>query len=267
MERNEGQGRGKQNSQSHGSRKWQNPQNSRNGNPSKRSYHNQKCEGQKGNCAHTASGGEKEDAGGSAHGTVVNSLHSTTNQDKMAVLKNFKAVPKQKPNSTVRSLIDDGAQRTWIKKATAKSLKLPVVRRELLAVATAFSSQPYTPKLYDIVTVSLRTKDNRFLEMEAVVSPDDKLVSDMPAIRFDPTKEYPHLKGIKFADDYPRDSTEVELLIGNDYANHIQTGRRMIGGIDEPCALETIFGWILSGNIPQESAHVVSTNFTQVTKL
>ena len=54
------------------------------------------------------------------------------------------------------------------------------------------------------------------MEMEAVVSPDDKLVSDMPAIRFDPTTEYPHLKGIKFADDYPHDSSEVELLIGND---------------------------------------------------
>ena len=130
----------------------------------------------------------------------------------MAVLKNFKAVPKEKPNSTVRSLIDDGSQRTWIKMHTAKSLKLPVVRRELLAIATAFSSQPNTPRLYDIVKVSLRTKDSRFMEMEAVVSPDDKLVSDMPAIRFDPTKEYPHLKGIKFADDYPRDTTEVELL-------------------------------------------------------
>ena len=167
----------------------------------------------------------------------------------MVVLKNFKAVPKEKPNSTVRSLIDDGSQRTWIKKQTAKSLKLPVVRRELLAVATAFSSQPYSPRLYDIVRVSLRTKENGFLEMEAVVSPDDNFVSNMPAIRFDPTKEYPHLRGIKFADDYPRNATEVDLLIGNDYANHIQTGRKVIGGIDEPCGLETLFGWVLSGKV------------------
>ena len=111
----------------------------------------------------------------------------------MAVLKNFKAVPKEKPNSTVRSLIDDGSQRTWIKRHTANSLRLPVVRRESLTVATAFSIQPHTTRRYDIVKVSLRTKDNTFMEMEAVVSPDDKLVSDMPAIRFDPTKEYPHL--------------------------------------------------------------------------
>ena len=107
---NEGQGRGKHNSQTHGSRKWQNPQNSRNGNPSKRPYQGQKVEGQKGNPAQAANGGQREDtnAGGSAQGTVVNSLHSTTNHEKMAVLKNFKAVPKEKPNSTVRSLIDDG---------------------------------------------------------------------------------------------------------------------------------------------------------------
>ena len=195
---NEGQGSGRHNSQTHGSRKWQNPQSSRNGNPSKRPYQGQKVEGLKGNPAQAAIGGQREDtnAGGSAQDTVVNSLHSTTNHEKMAVLKNFKAVPKEKPNSTVRSLIDDGSQRTWIKMHTAKSLKLPVVRRELLAVATAFLSQPNTPRLYKIVKVSLRTKDNRFMEMEAVVSPDDKLVSDMPAIHFDPTKEYPHLDQI-----------------------------------------------------------------------
>ena len=77
--------------------------------------------------------------------------------------------------------------------------------------------------------------------MEAVVSPSEKLTVDMDAIRLDPCTEYPHLADIQFADDYPRDATEVELLIGNEYADHIQTGNKRVGNPGEPCAIQTLF--------------------------
>ena len=73
-------------------------------------------------------------------------------------MKNFKAVPRERPNLTIRSVIDDGSQTTWILQKTAKMLKLPVIKRVLLAVATAFSGEHRAPELYDVVKISLAPK-------------------------------------------------------------------------------------------------------------
>ena len=165
-----------------------------------------------------------------AEQTSSNALHNIPQKKEgQTVLKTFKAIPRQKPNSIVRSAIDDGSQKTWILAKTAKALKLPVIRRDLLAVATAFSDGPQEAKLFDFVKVSLQTKDGRYFDMEAVVCQTEKITVDMSAIRLDPHTEYPHFVGIDFADDYPRNAAEIELLIGNDYADHIETGNRRVG--------------------------------------
>ena len=193
--------------------------------------------------------------------------HAPVKKEKLTVLKNFQAVPRGRPDVVVRSAIDDGSQKTWILAKTARKLKLPVLRRTLLAVATAFSDEYNAPRLYDVVKISLRTKDGRFCEMEAIVSQSDKLTVDMEAINFDPVETYPHLADICFADVYPRDASEVELLIGNDFADNIETGRRRIGKFGEPSAIETLFGWCLSGRIDQEVPLLTSTNLSPVVEL
>ena len=205
----------------------------------------------------------------SSEQTSANALHhASVKQERLTVLKNFIAKPKGNSNITVRSAIDDGSQKTWILQKTAKALKLPVVRRSLLAVATAFTDEYRAPKLYDIVKISLQTKQrDRCFEMEAVVSQSEKLTVDMDPIHFDPTQKYPHLEDIEFADQYPRDATEIELLIGNDYADNVQTGQRRMGKSGEPVAVQTIFGWVLSGRIHQEATQMASTNLTPVVEL
>ena len=164
-------------------------------------------------------------------------------------------------------MIDDGSQSTWILAKTAKALKLQVVRRTLLAVSTAFSDDHHAPRLYDVVRINLQTKEGDFYEMEAIVSPSEKLTAKMDAIPLDPSKEYPHLVDIQFADDYPRDAAEIELLISNDHADLIKTGNRRVGKPGEPFGLETLFGWVLSGSIKPSAQCLTSVNFTQVVEL
>ena len=143
-------------------------------------------------------------------------------------------------------------------------MNLPVVRRSLLAVATAFCEEYSTPILYDVVKVNLQTWGGGFFEFEAVVSKSNKLTVDMDPINFNPCTNYAHLKDIQFADDYPRQAAEVELLIGNDYADLIQTGAKRGGRKGEPFAIHTIFGWVLSGKIDQEVTRMAVNNLSVI---
>ena len=58
---------------------------------------------------------------------------------------------------------------------------------------------------------------------------------------------YPHLDGLEFADD-PGDTQQlhVDILIVSDYYWNLVTGR-LERGADGPVAIQTKFGWIISG--------------------
>ncbi|MEE3021721.1 MAG: hypothetical protein VX367_03665 [SAR324 cluster bacterium] len=178
-----------------------------------------------------------------AENTSSNALHhKSQKKERLTVLKNFKAIPRENTRTTLRAMIDDRSQSTWILARTAKALKLPVIRRALLVVSTAFSDDHHAPRLFDVVKIHLQTKKGNFYEMEAFDSPSENLTAKMDAIPLDPSKEYPHLVDIQFADDYPRDVAEIELLICNDHADLIKTGNRRVGKPAEPFGLETLFG-------------------------
>ena len=61
-------------------------------------------------------------------------------------------------------------------------------------------------------------------------------------------KDYPHLAKLWLSDVYrDEEQLEIDLLIGADYLWHFQTGNILRGGIDEPVAIETELGWVVSG--------------------
>ena len=60
--------------------------------------------------------------------------------------------------------------------------------------------------------------------------------------------EYPHLQGLWFSDVCKdKEVLEVDVLIGADYLWCFQKGRTIRGESDEPVAVETCLGWVLSG--------------------
>ena len=62
--------------------------------------------------------------------------------------------------------------------------------------------------------------------------------------------DYSHLKGIQFS-DFSRydDLLEIDILIGANYMWSFQDGDVKRGGQDEPVAIHTALGWVLSGPI------------------
>ena len=60
--------------------------------------------------------------------------------------------------------------------------------------------------------------------------------------------DYPHLKGLWFSDASKRGiEMVIDILIGADYLWNFQKGCTMRGKCDEPVAVETELGWVLSG--------------------
>ena len=64
--------------------------------------------------------------------------------------------------------------------------------------------------------------------------------------------EQPLLQGLKLADNFSDDVLHVELIIGNDYYGSLITGQ--IVQEDSIMAMESKFGWLLSGPVNQNSA-------------
>ncbi|KRY06789.1 hypothetical protein T01_5492, partial [Trichinella spiralis] len=57
---------------------------------------------------------------------------------------------------------------------------------------------------------------------------------------------------LKLADIFPRERTEIDVLIGIDFYNRLLFKERIVGGNALPEAVNSPFGWILSGNIPAD---------------
>ena len=58
---------------------------------------------------------------------------------------------------------------------------------------------------------------------------------------------YNHLKGLNLADKFPRDASTIDVLIGADQWSQIMLNGIRKGPMYTPFAMNSIFGWLLSG--------------------
>ena len=99
------------------------------------------------------------------------------------------------------------------------------------------------------------------IEVEALTI--NKVCNKLRLINIDISK-YPHLKDIKFADSYPRGSTEIDILVGMDFYCSIVYGKCQKGlEPDMPVAVSTNLGWILcipiQNNVDHQATVMLST--------
>ncbi|XP_028407170.1 uncharacterized protein LOC114529555 [Dendronephthya gigantea] len=60
-------------------------------------------------------------------------------------------------------------------------------------------------------------------------------------------KRYPHLKGLALADTDPRSGATIDILLGADQWSQIMKGGIKRGDSQSPMAMNSVFGWLLSG--------------------
>ena len=149
-------------------------------------------------------------------------------------------------DARVRVLFDSGSQRSFVTQKVVERTGVPVKRREWVELRT-FGKERCAGKLRDVLEVNVapvKGGESTRIEVYSVDSISQITNEHVEAKK----KDYPHLEGLWFSDVCKaKEVLEVEMLIGADYLWLFQEGRTVRGQSDEPVAVETKLGWVLSG--------------------
>ncbi|KFD52842.1 hypothetical protein M513_06333 [Trichuris suis] len=160
----------------------------------------------------------------------------------------------------ITCLFDAGAQRSFIRTALADDLGLRGTT-ERVAIHT-FGSHEGRMEKTRRVQFSLQPLDRRGTRqwMEALCLPHlcQPLEANPPI-----SSSWSHLQDLTLADQFPRGKAIVDVLIGLDYYHAFMSGFTKNGSPKEPVAVQSSFGWILSG--PAGSQEKGVQNVFQVT--
>ena len=162
----------------------------------------------------------------------------------------------------MRVQLDTGSHKSFITAKAVGKLGLRLVGRECLGIRV-FGSKETTVFMRDVVEISLGASHgkNGFL-IEAFVLNN---ISDIPNVHVEIVKKkLSHLANLRFSDVWRfGDILEADCLIGSDSLWQFQEGEKIRRGPDEPVAVKTTLGWVLSGPLKGEKFDSIncSVNF------
>lgn len=143
----------------------------------------------------------------------------------------------------IRALLDTGSQSTLMTDECRQKLKLPLTPSNIKVEGV--SNLP-TDNVQGTITCKIASRLNqKYFNVSAIVLTN--IVSHVPHNRI-PVSVFPNLKQFNLADPHFNEPGPVDILIGADLYFSIITGRhyRLDHG---PFAIETVFGWVISGPI------------------
>ena len=144
-----------------------------------------------------------------------------------------------------RILFDTGSQRTFITQEMKHRLKLGTMGSELLDVTT-FGTLQGRRKTYDLVALTLSTEVEN-IKITALVTP---VICPPLSAKVKSLQIPPELQGLKLADpSHASENLKVDIIIGNDYYGQLITGKVIKTQNEALIAMESKFGWLLSGPI------------------
>ena len=144
-----------------------------------------------------------------------------------------------------RVFLDNGSEVTLMRRAFADMVGLMGRHVTLqMSVAGGGVTQPTQEKE---VSFQLQSMDGKYITPKLVATTTKTITKELRAINV-ATEDYKHLKHIKFTEDYPRQEVEVDILIGVQYYTSLLTGEIIKGKQDEPMAIATKLGYILTGS-------------------
>ncbi|KRY07195.1 hypothetical protein T12_10619, partial [Trichinella patagoniensis] len=144
-------------------------------------------------------------------------------------------------------LLDSGCQRSLIRKDLAESLRLRGTTERLMLLRLGETHSKYEKlRCVNFCLKGIYGGEDSY-PIEALCVPRITTVDANPS-----AANWEHLHGLKLADIFPRERTEIDVLIGIDFYNRLLFKERIVGGDALPEAVNSPFGWILSGNIPAD---------------
>ena len=181
----------------------------------------------------------------------VTSCTSSLGPTSSAALQTAQAIVNGSNENTVRVLFDSGSQKTFVTRDVVEKAKLGIVRKETLGIKT-FGSEEIDRKVRNVVELDLRAMNRgRRVKIEAYVV---EKISDVANCHVEHVQMlYPHLTSIEFSDVSDEDCLRVDVLVGADYLWDFQGQETIRGKKNEPVAVRTELGWVLSGPLRGKS--------------
>eukprot|EP00794_Sanderia_malayensis_P013531 gene13531-biopygen10799 len=145
----------------------------------------------------------------------------------------------------VRVLFDTGSHQSFISAEAVDRLELKADRRESLGIK-AFGKKESEVEMRAIVKIELAPLDGgESVEVECFV------VNEIAGIANEQIEsiksKYNHLRRVYFSDVSTDEELEIDVLIGANYLWQFQKGETIRGGPQEPIAVKTTLGWVMSG--------------------
>ena len=189
------------------------------------------------------------------HSEVVNTENSLISSGEMVLMQTAKTDIKNPVNGirqNARILLDSGSQRTYITEALAKKLNLTLGDKDEFMLVTFGSAKPKRTESRN-TKLDIVLKDGSILTISANVVPQNAESIQRRPVNLKTLDNWNYLwNEFSLAGDLPteRETSSVELLIGNDYyldiilpqKMEVQPGLYMLG---------SKLGWILSGRLSE----------------
>ena len=167
------------------------------------------------------------------------------------------------PVIQARMILDSGCQRSYITNRLKTALSLPTEQVDTMLIKT-FGAVEKKRQNCDVVRLAMKTKTGENLELAFLAVPlICEPLSGQPIMCV--SEQFPHISGLDLADPhFSGENLDVNILIGSDHYWEVVTGNVM-RGVCEPTAIETKFGWVLSGpehgfSSEQSVANLVSSH-------
>ncbi|XP_065362021.1 uncharacterized protein LOC135955595 [Calliphora vicina] len=142
---------------------------------------------------------------------------------------------------TIRALIDPGSQRTFITGKVRNRLQLPYQKSHFEVIGIGGQKQSAN-KECEFVLYAKRY--NIRIPVKAIVLP--KVTKQLPAFSFEILYSM-QLEEIDLADPTFNKTSQIDLILGNDYEHSINIAGIKKNICGQTSAYNTIFGWVLSG--------------------
>ena len=190
----------------------------------------------------------------------------STGSGNSVALQTALAKVNERKECTVRVLFDTGSHKSFITARAVETLGLRPVSSEKLAIK-AFGSNESEEKIRDVVECSLSSlRGGEGVKIQCyVVNEITDIVNEHIEIV---KKSYSHLQKVWFSDvARHQDTLCIDILIGSDFFWNFQAGETIRGGPDEPVAVKTSLGWVLSGPLKgKKLSSVANVNFLPSTE-
>jgi len=107
------------------------------------------------------------------------------------------------------------------------------------------------------VSIQLEALDGSYISPPIEMTTKKKVTEKLREVPVDP-KAFAHLQSISFAEELPRKSAPVDILLGLPYYHLVVSGLPIMGKPDQPMALPTKLGYVLTGSFQQVGATTVA---------